>query len=102
MRVPGTMEFRGPDDPLDERQIAAIVLSAACFLARVGGTTESEPWVGPRPVTTDGLPIIGRTERPNMFAAGGHGMGGMTLGPATGRVLSDVIVTGHLRPTLTP
>jgi len=102
MRVAGTMEFRAPDDPLDERRIAAIVRSAAGFLPRVDWTTKSEPWVGPRPVTTDGLPIIGQTNVANVFVAGGHGMWGLTLGPATGRVLAEMIVTGHRPPTLMP
>jgi D-amino-acid dehydrogenase len=102
MRVAGTMEFRAPDDPLDERRIAAIVRSATSFMPRVDWTTRSEPWVGSRPVTADGLPIIGRTNVANIFVAGGHGMWGLTLGPATGRVLAEMIVTGHRPAALTP
>jgi hypothetical protein len=57
--------------------------------------TLSGSWVGPRPVTADGLPLIGATRRPGLFVAGGHGMWGMTLGPATGRLLADLIATGR-------
>ncbi len=102
MRVAGTMEFRNPDDPLDERRMAAIVRSARDFMPGIDWSTWSGAWVGPRPVTADGLPIIGRTRDANIFVAGGHGMWGMTLGPATGRLLSQFIVTGDCPQALLP
>ncbi len=102
MRVAGTMEFRKPDDPLDQRRIAAIVRSVEDFMPGVDWSTCSGAWVGARPVTVDGLPIIGRTRDANIFAAGGHGMWGMTLGPATGRLLADLIVTGKCPQALVP
>jgi len=102
MRVAGTMEFRKPDDPLDERRIASIVRSARGFMPRVDWTTLSAAWVGSRPVTADGLPIIGRTSVGDAFAAGGHGMWGMTLGPATGRLLAQFIATGNCPHALIP
>jgi D-amino-acid dehydrogenase len=102
MRVAGTMEFRGADDPLDQRRIAAIVRSAEDFMPGVDWSGLSGAWVGPRPLTADGLPIIGRTKHPDIFVAGGHGMWGMTLGPATGRLLADLIVTGNCPQALTP
>ena len=37
-----------------------------------------------------------------MLVAGGHGMWGMTLGPATGRLLAQTIATGRPAPELTP
>ena len=102
IRVAGTMEFGRPDDPPDERRIAAIVRSAEDFMPGVDWSSRSGAWVGPRPVTADGLPIIGRTQIPSIFVAGGHGMWGMTLGPATGRLLADLIVTGNCPQALTP
>jgi D-amino-acid dehydrogenase len=102
MRVAGTMEFRKPDDPLNEKRIAAIVRSAQVFMPRVDWTTSSGAWVGPRPVTPDGLPLIGRTNVANTFVAGGHGMWGMTLGPATGRLLAQFICTGNCPQALKP
>ena len=102
MRVAGTMEFRKPDDPLDERRIAAIVRSARKFIPGVDWTTSSGAWVGSRPVTPDGLPVIGKTNIADTFAAGGHGMWGMTLGPATGRLLAQFIATGNCPQALIP
>jgi D-amino-acid dehydrogenase len=102
MRVAGTMEFRKPDDPLDARRIEAIVRSARDFMPTIDWSARSGAWVGPRPVTADGLPIIGRAKEANTFVAGGHGMWGMTLGPATGRLLTELIVTGDCPQALLP
>jgi D-amino-acid dehydrogenase len=101
-RVAGTMEFRRPDDPLDRRRIGAIVRSARAYLPGVDWSALTGPWVGPRPVTADGLPIIGATRDDGLFVAGGHGMWGMTLGPATGRLLARRIATGRPEPALAP
>ncbi len=102
MRVAGTMEFRPADDPLDQRRIRAIVRSAQPYLPGVDWSAPADAWVGPRPVTADGLPIIGGTRADGLFVAGGHGMWGMTLGPATGRLLARCIVTGRPDAALAP
>jgi D-amino-acid dehydrogenase len=102
MRVAGTMEFRPPDAPLDRRRIAAIVASAREWLPGADWDAITGGWVGPRPVTADGLPVIGRTGIDGVFVAGGHGMWGMTLGPATGRLLAQLIVTGRRPAALAP
>ncbi|WP_235486918.1 FAD-binding oxidoreductase, partial [Frankia sp. AvcI1] len=59
-------------------------------------------WVGPRPCTPDGLPLIGPTASPRVFVAGGHGMWGITLGPVTGRLLADAVVAGTPAADLAP
>jgi D-amino-acid dehydrogenase len=95
MRLAGTMEFRSADAPLDRRRIDAIVRSAEDYLDGVDWDSMSGLWVGPRPLTADGLPVIGATKLPGVYAAGGHGMWGMTLGPATGRLLAEYIAEGE-------
>ncbi|HUZ55141.1 MAG TPA: FAD-binding oxidoreductase [Streptosporangiaceae bacterium] len=95
MRLAGTMEFRSADAPLDRRRIEAIVRSAKDYLEGVDWASISGLWVGPRPVTADGLPLIGATRQAGVYVAGGHGMWGMTLGPATGRLLAEFITTGE-------
>jgi len=95
MRMAGTMEFRSADAPVDRRRIDAIVRSATTILDGVDWASVSDVWVGPRPVTADGLPLIGPTSRPGVYIAGGHGMWGMTLGPATGRLLAEFIASGE-------
>jgi D-amino-acid dehydrogenase len=95
MRLAGTMEFRSADAPLDRRRIDAIVRSAKDYLEGVDWASISDVWVGPRPVTADGLPLIGATRQAGVYVAGGHGMWGMTLGPATGRLLAEFIAKGE-------
>ncbi len=49
-------------------------------------------WVGMRPVTPDGVPIIGRAARwGNVTIAAGHSMIGLTLGPGTGRIVAQLV-----------
>ncbi|NIH83310.1 NAD(P)/FAD-dependent oxidoreductase [Amycolatopsis granulosa] len=102
MRVAGTMEFRGPDDPADQRRVRAIVRSAAPYFEGVDWAARTDVWVGPRPVSSDGLPIIGATAEPGVFVAGGHGMWGLTQGPVTGKLLAEHIVTGKQPDALRP
>ncbi|AQA20603.1 FAD dependent oxidoreductase family protein [Rhodococcus sp. MTM3W5.2] len=96
------MEFRAPDAALDRRRIAAIVRAARPLLRGADLDARRDEWVGSRPCTPDGLPVIGATRSPRVFAAGGHGMWGITLGPATGRLLADTITTGRIAPELAP
>ncbi|WP_424529591.1 NAD(P)/FAD-dependent oxidoreductase [Sphaerisporangium viridialbum] len=94
LRVAGTMEFRDADAPLYQRRVDAIIASARPLLAGVSWEERTDTWVGPRPVTPDGRPLIGATRAPGRFVAGGHGMWGLTQGPITGRMLAEQITTG--------
>lgn len=102
MRLAGTMEFRSPDAPVDTRRVDAIIRSARDYLDGVDWESVTDVWVGPRPVTADGLPLIGATKHAGIYVAGGHGMWGMTLGPATGRLLAEFIAAGTSPPELRP
>ncbi|WP_341268172.1 FAD-dependent oxidoreductase [Gordonia malaquae] len=102
LRVAGMMEFRDPDADLDGRRIKAIVDAARPLLRGVDLDDRKDEWVGSRPCTPDGLPVIGSTFAPNVHVAGGHGMWGITLGPATGRLLAESIVTGTTPRELVP
>jgi D-amino-acid dehydrogenase len=102
VRVGGTMEFTGPDRPLDGRRIDAIIAAARPLLRGVDWAGRTDAWTGPRPCTPDGLPLVGPTTSPRVYVCGGHGMWGITLGPLTGRLLADAIVTGRTPPELTP
>jgi D-amino-acid dehydrogenase len=94
LRIAGMMEFRRPDAPLDPRRIRAIVDAAAPMLTGIDWAARSDEWVGPRPCTADGLPLVGRTATDRVFVAGGHGMWGIALGPLTGKILAEQ-VTGQ-------
>lgn len=102
LRVAGMMEFRKPGAKLDPRRINAIVEGARPLLRDADLDARTFEWVGPRPCTPDGLPLIGATASPRVFAAGGHGMWGITLGPITGQLLAETITTGRTPEELRP
>jgi D-amino-acid dehydrogenase len=100
LRVAGMMEFRRPDDPLDPRRVAAIVNAVRPFLTGVDLDDRRNEWVGSRPCTPDGLPLLGRTASPRVFVAGGHGMWGIALGPVTGQLVAQTVLKGETPPEL--
>ncbi|HEX6148469.1 NAD(P)/FAD-dependent oxidoreductase [Nocardioides sp.] len=102
LRVAGMMEFRGADEPLDPRRIKAIVDATGRLIAGADLDRRHDEWVGSRPCTTDGLPLIGATSSSRVHVAGGHGMWGVTLGPVTGKLLAEQIVTGTRPAALAP
>lgn len=101
LRISGMMEFRHPDAPLDRRRLEAVVRTIKPLLPSIDFARRSEEWVGSRPCTADGLPLIGRSRIPDVHVAGGYGMWGLTLGPAGGRMLAE-LVTGTEVPEASP
>lgn len=72
-------------------QIAAVEHDARATVA-LGDRIETDAWMGSRPSTPDGLPIIGRAPRhPNIVFAFGHGHIGLSTGPITGRIVADIV-----------
>lgn len=102
LRIAGMMEFRRPEAPLDPRRIAAITEAVRPFLAGVDLDDRQDEWVGSRPCTGDGLPLLGRTVSPRVFVAGGHGMWGIALGPVTGMLMAHTVLKGEAPPELRP
>ncbi|MDQ3357571.1 MAG: FAD-dependent oxidoreductase [Actinomycetota bacterium] len=102
VRVGGTMEFRDVEAPLDPARIEAIVASARPMVSGLDLDDRADEWVGARPITVDGLPLVGATAVPGVWVHGGHGMWGMCLGPATARLLADQMVSGRVPPELRP
>ena len=66
--------------------------AARVYLPEFRAEQVQEVWTGMRPVTSDGLPIIGRTSRlSNLIIASGHGMLGLTQSVVTGRLVADLV-----------
>lgn len=96
LRVAGTMELGGIDGVIDARRVEGIARSARTVLREVDLAGRRDLWVGPRPVTADGLPVIGRPNGwENVVIGTGHGMYGVTLAPATGVVVADLLLRGR-------
>ena len=57
----------------------------------LGERLDPAPWMGSRPCTPDMKPIIGPEGRQGLWLAHGHAHHGLTLGPATGRLLAEMM-----------
>jgi D-amino-acid dehydrogenase len=96
LRIAGTMEFSGLESSVRQPRIDAIKLAAARGFREWDHDTPHDPsWAGMRPMTPDGLPVVG-TLAPgsNVIVASGHGMLGLTLAPTTARTVRG-LVSGH-------
>jgi D-amino-acid dehydrogenase len=91
-RLGSTMEFSGYDDTLNRRRLAALERGAAEYLHQPVGPVKREEWFGWRPMTWDDLPIIGPVPgQPRICLATGHGMLGVSMSPATARLVADLV-----------
>ena len=106
-RLGSMMEFAGFDTSVPPRRIRQLADSAGHYfrelkeLKEPTGHPVHETWYGWRPLTWDSLPIIGRLpRRHNAVLATGHHMLGMTMAPATGRLVAELI--GEQRPHIDP
>jgi D-amino-acid dehydrogenase len=97
IRLAGTMEFGGFDESINSKRVAAIRRAAQQnFVGWNNPAGAAAPWAGLRPMTPDGLPVIGKLGHlDNAYIASGHGMLGLTLAPGTAEVLTDLITTGR-------
>jgi len=103
VRLAGMLELSGMDQSLKRRRLDAVYQAARRYLSGwEPGRAELE-WAGLRPMTPDGLPIVGAIPgQPGAFIATGHGMVGVTLAPATAALLAPLVLTGHAPPELAP
>jgi len=92
LRLAGTLELAGMDLSINIRRVTAIRKGAEQYLPGLDQARVLEIWRGLRPCTPDGLPIISRSDSfKNLFIAAGHAMLGMSLGPVTGKLVSQLI-----------
>jgi D-amino-acid dehydrogenase len=101
-RLAGIMEFGSPDAALRRSRIEHMVRAARPMLRDLDWSTKADDWMAPRPLSADGVPLVGATATPGLFMAGGHGMWGVTYGPLTGSLLAQQIATGVTPPELVP
>lgn len=98
LRIGGTVEFDGTMDRFNPSRIERIVRAARPYLTGIDWEARTEEWVGPRPMTPDGLPLIGRVNASGrVVVAAGHNMLGLTLGPASAELAINAI-GGHQMP----
>lgn len=95
MRVAGTMEITGVNHHINMKRVNGIIDSVKQAMPDYEhyDFSKIKPWAGLRPCTPDGLPYIGRSASfENLQVGTGHAMLGWTLGPITGKILSQNIL----------
>ena len=103
MRIGGTMEFSGVNRKIDHQRVETIVKGARESFQPFADDEITQVWTGPRPITPDGLPVLGRAPgTPNAYLANGHAMQGMSLSPGSGQALAQLILTGKPADLMSP
>ena len=103
VRIAGVFDLTGIDLTLRRRRIETITRSAAAYFRDWEPEDVELEWAGLRPYPPDGLPLVGPVPGTGrLYAATGHGRMGMTLAPATGELLADVVLDGAEPPELAP
>ncbi len=101
LRVVGTVEFGGLDNPLSKSRIKNLINNAKYML---GDLPEHEDeWLGFRPTLPDFLPVMGPSKNhKNVFYCFGHHHLGWTLGPISGKIVSGMIAKENTNLNLDP
>ena len=91
IRLTTGVEFARRDAPPTPVQIQR-ALPRAHALFPLGDALDAKPWIGARPCLPDMLPVIGKAPRHSgLWFDFGHQHHGLTLGPATGRLLAEMM-----------
>lgn len=92
LRMSGWFELGRLDSRLPPARLAQVERNARSRLEMDADLRVTGRWAGFRPVTPDGVPVIGRAPGwRNLTYAAGHALLGLSLGPATGRLISRII-----------
>jgi D-amino-acid dehydrogenase len=94
LRFGGTMEIAGISHSINAGRVQGIIDSVSRYYPefRSADFAGVQPWHGLRPCPPDGLPYLGRTPAfKNVTIATGHAMLGLSLGPATGTIVSQLL-----------
>ena len=90
LRVVGTVEFGGLDNPLNKKRVLNLVNNAKYLFPELD--KNHDEWLGFRPTLPDFLPVMGPSKNhKNLFYSFGHHHLGWTLGAISGKILAGMI-----------
>ena len=95
LRFAGTMEIGGLNTDINPARVRGIVKAAIRYFPnfKISDFDGLEPWVGLRPVSPDGMPYLGKVPNlDNLVVATGHAMMGLSLGPVTGKLVTELLM----------
>ena len=104
LRVVGTVEFGGLQNPLSKSRIKNLILNAKDMLNGLPENEDHEDeWLGFRPTLPDFLPVIGKSKNyNNVYYSFGHHHLGWTLGAISGKIVSKMILGEKTNLDLSP
>ncbi len=103
LRLAGTLEFSGINERIVRKRLEMLETAAKAYIKGVEHTTRIGEWCGLRPCTADGLPVVGWAPQvEGVCIATGHAMLGFALGPATGKLISELILDNKTSLDITP
>ena len=101
LRVVGTVEFGGLNNPPSKKRILNLVNNAKYLFPEL--KEYQDEWLGFRPTLPDFLPIIGPSKNhKNLFYSFGHHHLGWTLGAISGKIISGMIAGENSNLDLSP
>jgi len=101
LRVVGTVEFGGLNNPPSSKRIQNLVSNAKYLFPELG--KHEDEWLGFRPTLPDFLPVMGPSKNhKNLFYSFGHHHLGWTLGAISGKILSGMIAKEKSNLDLSP
>jgi glycine oxidase len=89
--VGATVEQAGFDRRVEPEVVKRLLAHASELWPPIASARVEEAWMGLRPGTSDGLPVIGSTGQPNCWVATGHFRNGILLAPGTGVLVCQLI-----------
>ena len=101
VRVSGTLELGAQGLALSVRRLAAITAGAQRAMPSWRMPSDPQDWAGMRSRSPDGLPLLGAVPgKPGLLVATAHATLGITLAPATGELVSGLLLDGRQDPLL--
>ena len=101
LRVVGTVEFGGLNNPISKGRIKNLINNAKYMLGDL--PEHADEWLGFRPTLPDFLPVIGPSKNhKNVFYCFGHHHLGWTLGAISGKIISGMIANENTNLDLEP
>ena len=101
LRVVGTVEFGGLENPPSKKRIQNLIDGAKYLFPELG--KHQDEWLGFRPTLPDFLPVMGPSKNhKNLFYSFGHHHLGWTLGAISGKILAGMIAEEKTNLDLSP
>lgn len=105
LRLSGQVELASVEAKPNWRRVDVLVQHALKAYPGLGSRDglSIDRWMGHRPSTPDGKPVIGPAKMsPDIFCAFGHGHIGLATGPITGQIIADLIAGRQTKIDLAP